>query len=203
MIGVEGEKVEAVIDLFTKLAALLKTSSIAPQFLWWICPILSKSKPCSVPSCQLRTRARQAFREFTWGGEWAIALSEQIKHNLYWFFFDGLFSSAIDNIVVTYVTLYILALGATRAQVGLMSSFSGLSAALLLMPGAILVERYGHRKEFTLAFGGGGARLAVLGLALLPWFVQRRGDRLGGNRALGDTGFVREPGFPGLDVRNC
>ncbi len=118
-----------------------------------------------------RTRARQAFREFTWGGEWAIALSEQIKHNLYWFFFDGLFSSAIDNIVVTYVTLYILALGATRAQVGLMSSFSSLSAALLLMPGAILVERYGHRKEFTLAFGGGGARLAVLGLALLPWFV--------------------------------
>ena len=118
-----------------------------------------------------RTRARHAFREFTWGGEWAIALSEQIKHNLYWFFFDGLFSSAIDNIVVTYVTLYILALGATRAQVGLMSSFSSLSAALLLMPGAILVERYGHRKELTLIFGGGGARLAVLALALLPLFV--------------------------------
>ena len=118
-----------------------------------------------------RTRVRHAFREFTWGGEWAIALSEQIKHNLYWFFFDGLFSSAIDNIVVTYVTLYILALGATRAQVGFMSSFSSLSAALLLMPGAILVERYGHRKEFTLVFSGGGARLAVLALALLPLFV--------------------------------
>ena len=118
-----------------------------------------------------RARARRAFRKFTWGGEWAISLSAQIKHNLYWFFFDGLFASASDNIVITYVTLYILALGATRAQVGLMSSFSSLSAALLLLPGAILVERYGHRKEFTMAFGGGMARLALLALALLPIFI--------------------------------
>lgn len=122
-----------------------------------------------------RHRLRNAFREFTWGGEWAVSLTGQIKHNLYWFFFDGVFASAIDNIVITYVTLYILALGATRAQVGLMSSFSSLSAALLLLPGAILVERYGHRKEITLIFGGGGARLAVLVLALLPFFVHGQG----------------------------
>ena len=119
-----------------------------------------------------RAQARRAFRKFTWGGDWAVSLSEQIKHNLHWFFFDGLFASASDNIVVTYVTLYILALGATRAQVGLMSSFSSFSAALLLLPGAILVERYGHRKEFTVAFGGGGARLAILALALLPLIVR-------------------------------
>jgi MFS family permease len=119
-----------------------------------------------------RARARRAFRKFTWGGDWAVSLSEQIKHNLYWFFFDGLFASASDNIVVTYVTLYILALGATRAQVGLMSSFSSFSAALLLLPGALLVERYGRRKEFTVAFGGLGARLAILALALLPLLVK-------------------------------
>jgi MFS family permease len=117
-------------------------------------------------------RARRAFRKFTWGGDWAVSLSEQIKHNLYWFFFDGLFASASDNIILTYVTLYILALGATRAQVGLMSSFSSFSAALLLLPGALLVERYGRRKEFTVAFGGLGARLAILGLALLPLLVK-------------------------------
>jgi MFS family permease len=119
-----------------------------------------------------RARARSAFRKFTWGGDWAVSLSDQIKHNLYWFFFDGLFASASDNIIITYVTLYILALGATRAQVGLMSSFSSLSAALLLMPGALLVERYGHRKEFTILFGGGMARLAILILAALPFFVR-------------------------------
>ncbi|MFH1523926.1 MAG: MFS transporter, partial [Chloroflexota bacterium] len=116
----------------------------------------------------LRARARRAFREFTWGGEWALSLPARIKHNLYWFFFDGLFASASDNIIVTYLVLYVLALGATRAQVGLMSSLSSLSAALLLLPGALLVERLGHRKEITIAFGGIAARLAILTLALLP-----------------------------------
>ena len=121
-----------------------------------------------------RARARGAFRKFTWGGEWAVSLSEQIKHNLYWFFFDGLFASASDNIVITYVTLYILALGATRGQVGLMSSFSSLSAAVLLLLGAILVEHYGRRKEFTVIFGGGISRLAILVLALLPFIIGKQ-----------------------------
>ncbi len=121
-----------------------------------------------------RARARRGFRKFTWGGEWAVSLSEQIKHNLYWFFFDGLFASASDNIVVTYVTLYILALGATRGQVGLMSSFSSLSAAVLLLLGAVLVERYGRRKELTVIFGGGMSRLAILVLALLPLIVGKQ-----------------------------
>jgi MFS family permease len=118
-----------------------------------------------------RARARRAIRQFTWGGEWAIPLPAQIKHNLSWFFFDGLFASASDNIIITYLVLYILALGATRAQVGLMSSFSSLSAALFLLMGALLVERYGHRKEITMLFGGGVARLAILVLALLPIFI--------------------------------
>jgi MFS family permease len=116
-------------------------------------------------------RAVNAFRKFTWGGEWAISLSEAIKHNLYWFFFDGFFASASDNIVITYITLYILALGATRGQVGLMSSFSSLSAAVFLLVGAILVEHAGHRKEITIIFGGGVARLAILALALLPLVI--------------------------------
>jgi MFS family permease len=118
-----------------------------------------------------RARIWRAFLLFTWGGEWAIPLAKQVKHNLTWFFSDGLFASASDNIIITYITLYILALGATSAQVGLMSSFSSMVSALFLLPGAILVERYGHRKEFTMAFGGGVSRLAILVLALLPFFV--------------------------------
>ena len=118
-----------------------------------------------------RTRTWRSILMFTWGGEWALPLAVHIKRNLTWFFSDGLFASASDNIIITYVTLYILALGATSAQVGLMSSFSSLASAVLLLPGAIMVERYGHRKEFTMAFGGGVARLAILILALLPFFA--------------------------------
>lgn len=116
-------------------------------------------------------RARRAARRFTWGGEWALPLSHRVKHNLSWFFFDGLFAAASDNILVTYLALYLLALGATRGQIGLMSSFSSLSAALLLLPAALLVEKVGRRKELTILFGGVLARLTVLSLALLPFLL--------------------------------
>jgi MFS family permease len=52
-----------------------------------------------------------------------------------------------------------------------MSSFSSLSAALFLLLGALMVERFGRRKEITLFFGGGVARLAIMVLALLPIFL--------------------------------
>jgi MFS family permease len=122
-----------------------------------------------------RVRARRALRQFTWGGDWAISLPALVKRNLSWFFFDGLFAAASDNILLTYLVLYFLALGATRTQIGLMSSFSSLSAALLLLPGAILVERFGHRKELTVLFAGTIARLVILTLALLPIFIGGEG----------------------------
>jgi predicted MFS family arabinose efflux permease len=52
-----------------------------------------------------------------------------------------------------------------------MSSFSSLTAAVLLLPGAFLVERLGHRKQISLIFGGAMVRIVVLTLALLPLFL--------------------------------
>jgi MFS family permease len=110
------------------------------------------------------------FNLFTRGGDWSISLSKGVKNNLSWFFFDGLFASASDNIIVTYFVLYLLALGATQTQIGLLSSFSSLASALMLIPGALLVERIGHRKELTFLFGGGLGRLVILVAAILPFF---------------------------------
>lgn len=116
-------------------------------------------------------RLRHFLSRLTLGGDWVISLTDEVKHNLRWFWFDGLFAAASDNIILTYIVLYLLSLGATRTQIGLMSSFSNLTAALLLLPGAFLVERIGRRKQITLAFGGGLGRLVVLTLALLPLFL--------------------------------
>ena len=116
----------------------------------------------------IRIRLLHWLSRLTLGGDWALSEPAETRHNLRWFWFDGFFSSASDNIVVTYLTLYLLALGASRAQIGLLSSLSSLSVALVLLPGALLVERIGHRKEVTVWAGGGVARAVILFLALIP-----------------------------------
>jgi MFS family permease len=115
-------------------------------------------------------RFRRHFIRFTWGGAWAAALPEERRLNLTSFFFNGLFAAASDKILLTYITVYLLALGASAQQVGLLSSFSNFAAALLLLPAAMLVERTGERKK-TALMAGAGSRAVVLLLALLPMFI--------------------------------
>lgn len=122
----------------------------------------------SVSLKQRRAHLLRALSRLTLGGDWALSQPAETRHNLRWFWFDGFFSAASDNITITYLVLYLLALGATRAQIGILSSVSSLCAALVLLPGALLVERIGHRKELTVLSGGGVARLVILLLALVP-----------------------------------
>ena len=117
----------------------------------------------------LRRLGRRAWQSMA-GGRWAAQLPPSIRQNLRWFWFDGVFASGSDSIVVAYLSLFVLVLGATRAQIGLMSALSSLSAALLLLPGATLVERRGRRKQIVVLSGGGASRLALLLLALVPLF---------------------------------
>ncbi len=115
-------------------------------------------------------RFQRHFTRFTWGGLWAAKLAEDKRRNLTLFFFDGLFAAASDKIILAYLTVYLLSLGATRQQIGLLSSFSNLTAALLLLPAAMLVERTGEPKRITLG-AASGSRLALLLMALLPLFL--------------------------------
>jgi MFS family permease len=120
----------------------------------------------------LLARLRTDVSHLTLGGRWATQLPKPEQRNLRAFFFDGVFSAASDAIFLTYQTLYVLALGATNAQIGLMSALSSLSATLLLMPGAILADRSKRRKPLVLWAGGGVARLMVLCLAVLPFLIK-------------------------------
>ena len=78
---------------------------------------------------------RQSFMRLTIGGDWALVLPRAVKRNLRWYWFDGLFSAASDNILLTYLSIYVLALGATRSQVGLMSALSSSPVCVSLLPG--------------------------------------------------------------------
>lgn len=113
-------------------------------------------------------RLHHSTRRFITGGDWANHLPESSRHNLYRYWFDGLFAAASDTFPINYLTLYLLAIGATGAQVGWFNSLSSLAAALALLPGAFIVEKYGRRKEFTVIFGGLLARIMLLLMALAP-----------------------------------
>ncbi len=119
----------------------------------------------------LRSQIRSAFTRLATGGDWAMGLPDLVRRNLMWFWCDGLFASASDNIIGTYLVIYLLSLGATQGQIGLMSSFSSLSAAAMLLPGAMLVERLGKRRNLAL-FGGFWSRVMLLILAVLPFIIK-------------------------------
>jgi MFS family permease len=118
----------------------------------------------------VRSRFRRRFLQITAGGAWANDLDAVTQRNLRWFFFDGLFFSISDAIVLTYLTLYLLALGATSIQIGFMAALASLNATLLLIPGAMLAERLGKRKLIVVLAGGGVSRISLLLLALTPFF---------------------------------
>jgi MFS family permease len=112
---------------------------------------------------------RRNAARVTAGGYWTDELPRGIRSNLRWFWFDGVFAQASEVILTNYLSLFVLALGATAAQIGLISALSNLSAAALLLPGAALVERWGHRKRLVVFSGGGMSRLIILALALMPF----------------------------------
>jgi MFS family permease len=116
-------------------------------------------------------RLKRGAAVVTAGGSWSVQLPDLVQRNLRWYFLDGVFSSSQEAINITYLTLFVLALGATKAQIGLMTSLASLSAVVLLLPGAILAERFGKRKWVVVLSGGGVTRLAILGMALLPFIT--------------------------------
>jgi MFS family permease len=102
-------------------------------------------------------------------GDMWMQVPATVQHNLRWFWFDGVFARASEVIVTSYQSLFMLALGANAAQIGLTSSLSNVTAALLLLPGAAFVERFGHRKEALVLTSGLLGRLVLILLALLPF----------------------------------
>lgn len=130
------------------------------------------SATCLPPQESLLSRLRGEAGLICAGGHWTRDLPQMARTRLRWFWFDGAFALGIDSVVTTYCMLYLVALGASSAQVGLLAALSGLGAAMALLPGALLVERIGHRKEIVLAGGGSVGRIAILLAACLPFFLR-------------------------------
>jgi len=126
----------------------------------------------------LGTRITQALADLSAGGGWTYQLAPSLRRSLRWFWFDGVFAASSDTILASYLNLFVLALGGTRGQLGLTSSLSNLSAALLVLPGGALVERLGHHKRFVVV-NSLIARAMLLCMALLPLFLSGSNAILG------------------------
>ena len=113
-------------------------------------------------------RLRRRVLRFTAGGRWTDKLPPAAKHNMRALWFDGLFANTSEQILLVYLSLFLLALDASRAQIGLMSALASLSSALVLLPGAFLVERWGRRRQIVLLTGGGASRLVLFLMSLVP-----------------------------------
>ncbi len=131
-------------------------------------PLVPRASGRHVSWRWLGAHLKRRVLRFTAGGGWTEQLPPALRDNLRWFWFDGVLAQASESVVVAYLPLYLLALGATAAHIGLLSALSNLSAAMLVLPGAAMVERWGYRKRICLWSGGGLARATLLGLALLP-----------------------------------
>ena len=95
---------------------------------------------------------------------------EKIR-GLRYFWLDGLFAAISENFYLGFVTLFALAYGASKGQIGLVTAAGNLLGALSLFPGARLVERLGKRKSVVVWSGGGFSRIILLMMALFPFFI--------------------------------
>jgi len=87
------------------------------------------------------------------------------------FGFDSLLTSFSDSLYLSYISLYILALGGSRGQVGGFTSLASLMGMLSPILGAALTRRWGQRKRIVVVFSA-LFRLMLLLAALVPFFLE-------------------------------
>ena len=86
------------------------------------------------------------------------------------FWLDSFFASISGAFLLTYVSLYALALGATNAQIGALSSTASLLQTLAPIPGAQLTERWGSRHRIVVGVWLLVRSISVL-LVFIPFFL--------------------------------
>ncbi|MFW5776356.1 MAG: MFS transporter [Spirochaetota bacterium] len=98
-------------------------------------------------------------------------LGARSVRGLRYFWLDGIFASLSDNILVSFVAVFLLAYGATNGQIGALNAVANLFGVLALFPGAAHADRVRNPKALVLWTGGGLGRLAVLGLVVVPFIA--------------------------------
>ncbi len=102
------------------------------------------------------------------GGEWSARLPVELRRSLRRLVGEGVLANISDSIVNTYQAVYLLALGASRTEIGLVSSLSNIAMPLAMLPGGRLAARR-HRYKWLVIIPSLLGRVLLLGLIVLPY----------------------------------
>jgi MFS family permease len=106
-------------------------------------------------------------------------MGEVQVQGLRFFWLDGFFASISNNFYAGFVTLFLLAYGASNAQIGSLTAIASLFGALALFPGARAIGLFGGRKRVVMWTGAGAARAVLLIWACLPFFTRNASVAIG------------------------
>ncbi|MGQ9683732.1 MAG: MFS transporter [Anaerolineae bacterium] len=95
-------------------------------------------------------------------------MAEPQRRGLLFFWLDGLFAAGSEAFFAPYLALYLLALGASGQQVGMLSAVVGLAGAVMFLPGARLAERLPSYRSVVVATSLAARTMLAL-LVMLPW----------------------------------
>ncbi len=94
-------------------------------------------------------------------------MPRSVRASLRWLLISGIFGNTAGTILVSYQAIYLLSLGATRGEIGLLSSLSNLMMPLAMLPGAWLARRGPSYKQIVVG-AAVLSRVALLGVVFLP-----------------------------------
>lgn len=115
---------------------------------------------------QLWRRGKQAATFYPTDGT-----SDEQRRGMLMLWWDSIISALSGSFYADFVVIYMLALGASSASIGVRTSINSAAALAAPLLGAWLVERTGLRKRWVLLGGGGLARVTLLGMAAIPFLL--------------------------------
>lgn len=104
------------------------------------------------------------------GGRWTMQLGPRARQSLRWLVWDGMLANVGEAILGAYQSIYLVELGATRADIGVLSSLSSLTLPVAMFPGGKLASRAKRLKPLVM-WPAIFVRFLLLLLIIFPLFV--------------------------------
>lgn len=107
------------------------------------------------------------------GGRWTMQLGSRVRRSLRWLVWDGILANASESILGAYQSIYLLALGATPGDIGLLGALANLAMPVAMMPGGKLAAKARTLRPAVI-WSGLLSRVFLFLLLLLPWIAAPR-----------------------------